>query len=151
RRLEGRFRLTSQYTGDRHRLDRSFSENYNVWLSYNPRNNLNMNLTYIYTDFSGTTATSFSSVTGYVSYTFRKAFSAYVSVNRQVQKRTSGIVDGDGLADTENRPRSLNAQILIYVSPKATLSVAYLRNEAGNVLGQEITNESVQAVFTIQI
>ncbi|UCD62520.1 MAG: hypothetical protein JSW34_07050, partial [Candidatus Zixiibacteriota bacterium] len=67
RRLEGRFRLTSQYTGDRLRLDRSFSENYNVGVSYNPRNNLNMNLTYIYSDFSGTTATSFSSVTGYIS------------------------------------------------------------------------------------
>lgn len=151
RRLEGRFRVTSLYNGDRLRLDRSFSQSYNLGVTYIPRSNLNFNATYMHTDFGGAASSSLSSVTGYVSYSFRRAFSLYVSVNRQIQKRGVQLPGVEGLTETETRPRSVNGQILIYLSSRTTLSTGYIRTRASDALGQEITNESIQTVLSIQI
>ena len=151
RRLEGRLRATSTYTGDKLVLDRSFSENYNAGITYTPRGNLNINLTYIYTDFNSTVRTSLSSVTGYISYSFRRAFTAYLSVNQQKQTRQTPVAQTDEFIETEAQPRTINGQILMYLSRKATLSVAYNRNRSEDALGEEITNQSIQSVLSIQI
>lgn len=150
RRLEGRFRVTAQYMGDKLRLTRAFSQNYNIGLTYIPQNNLNMNATYIYTKFNSGVSSSLSSVTGYISYSFRRAFTAYLSFNEQKQTRAL-ILGSEDPVETETRPRSLNGQLLIYLSRRTTLAVGYLRSRTQNTLGQKIVNESIQSVLSIQI
>ncbi|UCE23405.1 MAG: hypothetical protein JSU74_08860 [Candidatus Zixiibacteriota bacterium] len=150
RKLEGRFRLTTQYLGEKLRLDRSFSDNYNLGLTFIPRGNINLNATYIYTDFKTAARSSLSSVSGYFSYSFRRAFTFYISVNDQIQKREVATGD-DEFTETETRPRSVNGQLLMYLSRKVTLSLGYLRSRTQNAAGEKIINESVQGVLSIQI
>ncbi len=150
RRLEGRFRVAAQYVGDRFRLNRTFSENYNMGLTFIPQSNLNMNATYIYTEFRSGVRSSLSSVTGYISYSFRRAFTTYFSFNEQKQTRQL-VLGSEDPVETETRPRTLNGQLLMYLSRKATLSVGYLRSRTQNALGQKIVNESIQSVLSIQI
>ncbi|MEW6413179.1 MAG: hypothetical protein AB1483_12035 [Candidatus Zixiibacteriota bacterium] len=151
RRLEGRFRVTALYIGSALRFNSSFSENYNVGLTYTPRSNLNMNATYIYSDYNSSVRSSQSSATGYISYTFRRAFNVYLSVNEQKQTREIFIADEAQYETTDIRPRNINGQLLMYLSPKVTLSVAYLHSRTQNALGQKIENESIQSVLSIQI
>ncbi len=151
RKLEGRFRLTTQYLGEKLRLDRSFSDNYNAGLTFIPRGNINLNVTYIYTDFKSAAQSSLSSVSGYFSYSFRRAFTFYISVNDQVQKREVVAGDNGEFTETETRPRSVNGQLLMYLSRKITLSMGYLRSRTQNAEGEKIINESVQGVLSIQI
>ncbi len=124
RRLEGRFRVTSQYIGEELHLDRSFSENYNAGLTFIPQGNLNINATYIHTNFSSVAGSSLNSFTGYVSYSFRRAFTFYVSFNEQIQRRDMLLGENGELTEIEIRPRTVNGQLLMYLSRKATLSVA---------------------------
>lgn len=151
RKLEGRLRYTNQYLGEKLRLDRSFSDNYNAGITYLPRGNLNINLTYIYTDFKSAVRSSLSSFTGYFSYSFRRAFTFYVSINDQIQKRAVLVGDDADFVETETRPRTVNSQLLMYLSPKATLSLGYLRSRSQRASGEKIVNESIQSVLSIQI
>lgn len=150
RRLEGRFRLAAQYLGSTLTLSRAFSENYNLGLTFIPQSNLNMNATYIYTQYNSGTRSSLSSVTSYISYSFRRAFTAYLSFNEQKQTREL-VLGGEDPVETETRPRTLNGQLLMYLSRKTTLSVGYLRSRAQSALGEKIVNESIQSVLSIQI
>ncbi len=151
RRLEGRFRITALYIGDRLRFDRSFSENYNAGLTFTPRSNLNMNATYIHSNYKSTVRSSLSSATGYISYSFRRAFNLYLSVNEQKQTRDIFVGEDGEFESIETRPRTVNGQILMYLSQKVTLSVAYLHSRTRDALGEKIVNESIQSVLSIQI
>ena len=149
RSLEGRLTYTSLYQGSALKLDKAFSENYNVGLTYIPWPSLNLNATYIYSDFKGSAATTNSSFTGYVSYSFRRAFSLYVSINRREDTREQLI--GGEVEKTQINPRSLNGQLLMHLSRKVTLSLAYVRNEHDSANGNDLRDESIQSVLTIQL
>ena len=144
-------RIATQYIGERLKFNRSFSDNYNAGITYIPRGNLNINLTYIYTDFNSSVRSSLSSFTGYFSYSYRRTFTFYVSVNDQIQKRELLVGDDSAFVQTQTRPRNVNSQLLMYLSSKVTLSVGYLRNRTQNASGEKIVNESIQSVLSIQI
>ena len=151
RKMEARFSYTTLYQGEKLRLDRTFSENYNLGVTFSPEHNISCNLTYIYAKFSGLTANRRSSLTAYASYSFRRAFTLYVSVNDQTRKQTTPDPAGSGTIETETKPNSLNGQMLIYVSRRTTLALSYLRNEMDTFSGTKNLDESIQAVVTIQI
>ena len=151
RKMEGRASFTSLYQGEKLRLDRSFSKNYNLGFTYYPERNLNMNLTYIYTSFLGANRLRTGSFTGYVSYSFRRAFSVYLSLNRQTQKQATPVLGTEQFTEVTTRPQTVSGQLLIYLSQKSTLSLGYLYNRTENREGERQTSRSVQSVLNIQI
>lgn len=151
RRLETRFSYTNLYQGEGLSFTKSFSENYNLGVTYIPEANINLNVTYIYARFSGLVANRRHSLTAYASYAFRRVFTVYVSINDQTRTQISPDPSGIGTIEQKTRPSSLNAQLLMYLSGRATLALSYLENATETFAGTEITNESIQAVLTIQI
>ena len=151
RKMEGRASFTSLYQGEKLRFDRSFSKNYNLGFTYYPERNLNMNLTYIYTSFLGANRLRTGSFTGYVSYSFRRAFSVYLTLNRQTQRQETPLPGVEQFTEVTTRPRTVNGQLLIYLSQKSTLSLGYLYSRTENREGGRQTSRSVQSVLNIQI
>lgn len=151
RTMEARFSYTTLYQGERLRLNRTFSENYNLGLTWSPEPNINCNLTYIHAKFSGTTASRRSSLTAYASYSFRRAFTLYVSVNDQTRIQTTPDPGGNGQIEKTTNPGSINGQMLIYMSQRSTLALSYLRSDTQTLNGTDTIDESIQAVITIQI
>ena len=151
RRMEARLSYTTLYQGERLHFNKAFSENYNLGVTYSPRPNINCNLTYIYSKFSGSTANRRRSLTAYASYSFRRAFTLYVSINDQVRKQITPDPDGSGTIETKTNPTSINGQMLIYMSQRSTLALSYLQSETQTATGSRINDESIQAVVTIHI
>ncbi len=151
RRLEGRFTFTSLYEGSVLKLASAFSKSYNVGITYIPRDNLNLNLTWIYSTFAGTVRSENTALTGYISYSFRRAFSAYFSYNYREEKRIRTTPVPGGVGEANSTPESISSQLLVYLSRRATLSLAYVRNQSDNLVGRETVDESVQTVLTLQI
>ncbi|MDH4157310.1 MAG: hypothetical protein OEW00_08555 [candidate division Zixibacteria bacterium] len=151
RKMEGRVSFTSLYQGEKLRLDRSFSKNYNLGFTFYPERNLNMNLTYIYTSFLGGNRLRTGSFTGYVSYSFRRAFSVYFTLNQQTQRQATPLLDTDEFTEVTTRPQTINGQLLIYLSPKSTVSFGYLYSRTENRGGGRQTSRSLQSVLNIQI
>ncbi|NOY88547.1 MAG: hypothetical protein GXO93_04030 [FCB group bacterium] len=149
--IEGRFVASSLYEGDRLRLGKSYSETYNLGVNYIPENNININVSYIYSQYNSALKSRNSSFTGYFSYSFRHAFSVYYSFNQQVQKR-------DNISDVTNqnieeviKPRTTNGQLLIYLSRKTTVTFNYLQNKYNNLNNQQILYKSLQMVINYQL
>ena len=151
RKIEGRVTYTAVYLGRVLKIDEAFSNNYNVGITYTPQSNLNLNLTYIYSTYNTTLSSNRSSFTGFVSYTFRRAFNVYVSVNRQSQEQQVFLPGFDTGEIVELHPRSINGQLLVYMSQDVTLALSYVNSESESVTGVEIKNESIQGVLTLQI
>ncbi len=151
RTLEGRFSYGNLYQGDKLRWGRSYSENYNLGLTYIPQSNLNFNLTYIYSLYNVGVSTSNGAVTGYASYTFRRAFSIYLTANQQTQKRQEISILQASAPQEIIKPYALNGQLLIYLSSRTTFSISYFYNKTQNALEQNMISESLQAIINIQI
>lgn len=151
RRLEGRFTFTSLYEGSVLKLASAFSKSYNVGVTYIPQDNLNLNLTWIHSTFAGSVRSENTALTGYVSYSFRRAFSAYFSYNYREEKRERQVTVPGGVGEVNSSPESISGQLLVYLSRRATLSLAYVRNQSDNAARQEIVDESVQTILTLQI
>ncbi|HOZ07270.1 MAG TPA: hypothetical protein PKW75_03200, partial [candidate division Zixibacteria bacterium] len=151
RRLEGRFTVTALSEGGVLKLGSAFSQNYNAGLTYIPRDNLNMNLTVIRSTYTGAVESRTTSLTGYMSYSFRRAFSVYASYNRRRESRERAISLPGGVAEVDQRPATVNGQLIMYLSPRTTLSLAYIRNETDNTGGLQTVDESFQTVVTLQI
>ncbi len=149
--LEGRFSYGNLYRGDKLRWGRSYSENYNLGLTYIPESNLNLNLTYIYSRYNVGAKSSNGSVTGYISYSFRRAFSVYFTVNQQTQKRQELTIQQASAQEEINKPYALNGQLLIYLTPRTTFSNSYFYNKTKNAAGQTTASESLQTMINIQI
>jgi hypothetical protein len=150
--LEGRFGYTSNYLGERLRLGHAFSDNVNLGLSWLPRNNLNLSLTYIYTTYNTTVTNSNGNFNAYVSYFYRKAFSCYLSYGEREQKQgVASPLPGQPSVAT-SRPQNVTAQLLVYLSPRSTLTLAYTKNrgDASTVGGGRLT-ESFQGIVNLQI
>jgi hypothetical protein len=150
RAMEGQFAFSSFYQGATFRVGHSYAQNYNAGITYMPRNNINVNVTYIHSSLNSTNISSTGSLTGYVSYSFRQAFSAYLSVNRQQQSFQN--VGGTGSpVSTNYRPESINGQIQVYVSRKTTLVGGYLYTKSPVIPNGQTVSKSVQLVLNIQI
>ncbi len=151
RRLQGRFTFTSIYDGSVLKLTSAFSENYNVGLTYNPFTTMNFNLTYIYNRYTTAIRSENESITGYMSYSYRRAFTLYLSYNDRNERRRRIRALQPALPEVDINPSTINGQITIYLSRKTTLAVSYLKTESQNTNGIDISDESIQTVVTIQI
>ncbi len=157
--LEARVSVSTQYQGPTFRLGHSFSETYNVGATYVPQANINVNVTYIYTTLNMLTQTASDSLgrntsgslTGYIGYSFRRAFSLYVSVNRQSQATNQTSIFTGQTSTIKRVPHALNGQLQMYLSRTMTLSLVYLytRRPTNNV--NFTTDKSIQTVLNIQI
>ncbi len=125
RRAEGRLSYSSLYQGAVLRLDRSYSQNINAGLTYIPKANININLTYVYSTYRTTITTRNSSLSGYIGYSFRRAFSLWVNYNGQEQKQivTDSAQQQRGVLV---KPYTWNAQLFINLSSRTTVSLSYL-------------------------
>lgn len=164
--MEGRFSYTGQYQGPELKLGRVYAQSYNTGLTYAPRSNININVTYIYNRFNSGSASGDTAIarlrqtnanfTGYVSYSFRRAFTVYLSLNRQRQDRreelTGPVPSTSLLATTEsgNRPEVLNIQGVFYLTRKITTTVGYVRQDTDRTEGLRLS-ESIQSVVNIQL
>jgi len=151
RATEGRFSYSSLFQGRSFRLGHTYSHSYNAGLTYIPRSNINVNVTYIYTTYNAAVRTENGSFTGYISYGFRRAFTIYVSVNQQEQTR----IERTGVPVTQHettlRPRTVNSQLIMYLSRRTTLSASYLYGKSPSLTTGATTTKSVQAVLNIQV
>jgi hypothetical protein len=150
RTIEGRFTYTAIYLGEELKLTEAFSNNYNVGITYTPRSNLNLNVTYIYSTYNTALSSKRRTFTGFISYTYRRAFNAYVSVNRQKQEQQVFLPGIDAAELVELHPRSINGQLLIYMSQNVTLALSYFSSRSESYSGQDFENETIQGVITLQ-
>jgi hypothetical protein len=125
RRLEGRVSALWLDQSAQLRVNNSYSVSYNAGLTYYPRGNMNMNLSYLRTvNRTGTTSKT-DMLAGFASYSFRRAFSVYVSANRQEQETDDPMFPGNRV---NVRPYNINASLQIYPSSRSTVTVGYLYN-----------------------
>ena len=151
RHLEGRVNITTNSRGAALEWNRFFSQQYNLGLSWLPSGSLNINATYIYSRFSNELGSRRSSFTGYVSYSFRRAFTTYVSLNDRKDTQGQFQLDTGEVTDITLRPQTINAQIVIYVSGGVTATAGYFRTRSDQLTGERIVNESIQGGVTVQI
>ncbi|MEP0828886.1 MAG: hypothetical protein HRF51_10230 [bacterium] len=151
RKMEGRVGFTSLYQGAKLRLGRSYSQNFNLGLSYNPRPNLNLNLTYIYSEFNVGSRNSSGAWNGYISYSFRRAFSFYFAFNSQRQAREEAADAGLPLVEKVTRPRTFNLELVTYLSRQITLITGYLYSRTEYPAEGRAINRSLQMNLNIKI
>ncbi len=152
RRIESRIGFTAVYQGANLNFDQSISRNYNLGLTWIPTGNLSLNANYIRTESATDIALSTDSWNGYASYSFRRAFTLFVNGVWQEQK-TSAI--SPALLPSEvnrtSRPRSINSQILIYLTPSITLTGGYLYSLVEVLGGSYTLIESYQLSLNFRI
>jgi hypothetical protein len=149
-RLEGRLNAVWIDQSEHFRLDNTFSQNYNAGLTYYPGANINLNLSYIYTSITTDTRNNSGTFAGFFGYSFRRAFSLYLSLNRQ---RLESQPSPGGSTITEKavlKPYSLNAQVQLYLSAKATLTLGYLYAKTTSTTVLRTVENQYQAILNIQ-
>lgn len=143
---------TSIYVGERLRIGRAFSENWNGGVNWAPRYNLNVSITYIHSDYNTSVKNSSNNMSIYASYRFRRAFSCYVSYGQQDKKQSDGLSGAGTSGIATSHPKTLNTQLLIYTGRQSTLTLAYLKSsETTDLDGLKGRTETYQAVFNFQI
>jgi len=151
-RLEARLGYTSIYLGNRLRLGHAFSENWNLGANWMPRHNMNMSLTYTYSKFNTSVANTIGNISAYVSYSFRRAFSCYLSYGRQEQTQVAAGSFSGSNTITKTRPDSWNSQLLIYTGKRSTLTFGYLKSSGTTGLnGAAMTTETYQGTLNLQL
>ena len=150
RKMEGRIGFTSLFQGERFSLGRSYSQNFNLGVSYYPQPNLNMNVTYIYSEYNVGMKSSNGVWNGYISYSFRRAFSAHFAVNSQRQKRQE-IGQAAVTEEWTANPRTINAELVTYLSRQVTLTMGYLYSETEYRIEGKKINKSLQANLNIKL
>jgi hypothetical protein len=113
---------------------------------------MNMSLTYTYSKFNTSVANTIGNISAYVSYSFRRAFSCYLSYGRQEQTQvTAGSLPGSNTI-TKTRPDSWNSQLLIYTGKRSTLTLGYLKSSGTTGLnGAAMTTETYQGTLNLQL
>ncbi|MFZ1684351.1 MAG: hypothetical protein WAU88_09510 [Candidatus Zixiibacteriota bacterium] len=146
RRLEGRMGVTYIYQGRNLEFFRSFSRDMNAGVTYNPGSNINMNVTYINTVVHTDQSLSNGSLNGNIGYSFRQAFSLYLSVNRQLQEYP--LDNGSPIPDkTTLHPYSANGQLQIRLTSRSNLTFGYIRTGGS---GSRAKTGTFQAVYNGQ-
>lgn len=147
RRLEGRLTALWLDQASYLRLDNSFSVSYNAGLTYYPKGNMNVNVSYLRTEnHAGATAKT-GVFSGFASYSFRRAFIIYLSANRQILETADASFPQNQI-DLE--PYSLNASLQLFLSSKTTVTLGYLYSKtptsatARSIGRQYTTNVNIQ-------
>ncbi|MEK7774430.1 MAG: hypothetical protein AAB305_00915, partial [Candidatus Zixiibacteriota bacterium] len=126
RRLDGRLTATALYQGDSLRLGHVYSKSFNAGLNWLPRGNFNASLSYTWSVYNTYLKFVNSNVSGSMSYRFRRAFSFYLTANRQEQPG----VEFDFLTSkpflTKNEPTALNAQLQLFITQRTTAIIGYI-------------------------
>ena len=151
RKLEGHLAITSTYQGAKLRLDQALSEQYNAGLTYIPTGTLNINLTYVLSKLNNQVSSSRGSFIGYVSYSFRRSFTIYTSVNQRFDRQEQLMPENNSLVDVTVRPRTINSQLIVYLSRKINLTAGYLYSRSVNLANTVNVRESIQVGITVQI
>lgn len=150
RRIEGRFSANGLYQGAKLQLGRTYSQNYNLGVTWTPQSNLTLNLGYVYTALNAVEKVSTGSFTGFASYSFRRAFTLSFNATRQEQETTITGTTGQ-FEKIELAPYTLNGQMQVFLSRRTTLGVGYLYTKATNRSKLEIVNRSLQAQLNMQL
>jgi hypothetical protein len=127
RNLEGRFSYSNNYMGSTLRIGHAFSDTYNIGLGWLPRGNVNVNVSYTYSSYNTLVRNTSSSLNLYAGYTYRRVYSLSVSYSRRDQS------DGTGSPSPQaslGQPVTLNTQLLIYLSPRSTLTLGHVRDQS---------------------
>ena len=149
RNLEGRLSYSSNYIGSRLRIGHAFSETYNVGLAWLPRNNVNVNTSYIYSAYNTLVRNTSSTFNVYAGYTYRRVYSLSVSYNRRGDDQQ--IITPAPDTTSSGHPGTFNGQLLIYLSPRATFTIGYLRDTgAWSDVGRRMTR-TWQGLLNIQL
>ncbi len=159
RTLEGRLHLTSLYQGEEFEVGHSYSQNVNIGMSYSPRTNLSFTASYLYTILNAGRSSDISRQAidvetgtwiGFASYSFRRAFTLSLSANRQEQEALTTVAGGD-LGTVSLVPYTVNGQLLITLSPKTTLTTAYIYTETPTRQGLKTIDRSIQVILNVQL
>lgn len=146
RRIEARLAYTSSYQGERLRLGHAFSESWNVSGTWIPKGTLNLSVAYNVATVNTASKNTNENLSAYMSYSFRRAFSFYLSYGHQQQTQTVGAVESNV------RPQNWNAQLTIYTGKQSTLSLGYIKSLSNFDLGStRRISELYQAVFNFRI
>ncbi len=150
--IEARLGYTSIYLGERLRLGHAFSDNWNLGANWMPRQNLNISLTYTYSKFNSSVTNTNGNISAYASYSFRRAFSCYLSYGRQEQTQIASTALPGIYTTTTARPESWNSQLLIYTGKRSTLTLGYVRSSGKTDLnGANVTTETFQGTLNLQL
>ncbi len=151
--LEGRVGYSSTSLGRKLRPGRVFMESVNTGLAWLPRQNLNLSASYIFSRVGASSAFNRNENIGlYVNYSFRRAFTFYLSLNGQNQERVQAESIYDKGSVKITRPRTANVQLMIYTSRRSTLTLGYLQGRSGSKLDKtEIISKTWNGTFNFQI
>lgn len=150
--VEGRLSYTTNYQGARLRFGHAFSESWNVGGTWLPRSNLNLAATYTYAVYNTAIRNTNSNVNFYVSYSYRKVYSFYVSYGRQQQTQSLTSASPTGSSVLDAKPENWNAQLTLYTGKRSTLTLGYLKS-LGTLTGStsQRRSETYQAVLNFRI
>ncbi len=151
-RIEARLGYTSVYLGERLRLGHAFSENWNLGANWMPRNNLNMSLTYNYSKINTSVTNTIGNISAYISYSFRRAFSCYLSYGLQEQTQNTTATLPRGSSTVTTRPESWNSQLLIHTGKRSTITLGYIKSSGKtDINGDAITTQTYQGTLNLQL
>lgn len=152
RRLESRVGITAVYQGSDLSFNQSVSRNYNLGLTWIPTSSLSLNANYIRTESATDVELSTDSWNGYVSYSFRRAFTMFVNGVWQEQKTIAlSPVLIPSEVNRTTRPRSVNGQLLVYLTSSITLTGGYLYSMVETLGGSYSLIESYQLTLNFRI
>ncbi len=150
RTLEGRINMTALYQGADFEIGHSYSQNMNFGGSFTPQSNMTVNVNYLYTTINASEKITSGTWIGYASYSFRRAFTLSASANRQEQEATSIPLSGTA-QKISLAPYTINGQIQMNLSPRTTLTTAYIYTETPTRQGQKVIDRSVQVIVNVQL
>jgi hypothetical protein len=127
-RLDGRMTVTALYQGEKMRLGHVYSKSINSGLNWSPANNMSMSVSYTWSVYNSYLRFVNSNLSVTFSYRFRRAFSMYLTANRQEQPSVAFDTSSTSLAPrlTTNKPTALNAQLQIFVTSRTTANIGYI-------------------------
>jgi hypothetical protein len=152
RRLDGRFTATALYQGKRLRFGHVYSKSYNAGLNWAPRSDLTLNASYTWSIFNTYLRFVNSSLSGSMSYRFRRAFSVFFTANRQVQPGVDFQNSTSGPTITKTEPIAINAQLQLFLTNRTTGILGYMDSRSDiNSSRLENTSRTWQASINMQI
>jgi hypothetical protein len=134
RKLDGRFTATAIYQGKRLRFGHVYSKSFNTGVNWSPRSDITLNASYTWSIFITYLRFVNSSLSGSLSYRFRRAFSFFFTANQQTQPSVDLNENSGTPIISKNQPIAINAQLQLFLTQRTTALVGYMdsRSEFGS-------------------
>lgn len=142
--IEGRVTANWTYAGPEFRPFSSYALNYNAGVTWTPNTALNATVSYNYHDTRAGNDQTFSSLGGYLGYSYRRAFSLSATVNQQYQERTITTPENPSAVWT-TRPKNVNTYLTIYVTKQLNTSIGYTWNSTPRFSGEDLNSSTLTA------